>query len=288
MAISQYRPSALRPLYALLRAADIPVTVLHHVGHQITFVGMALGSTGSAARRYRRQTMLVLSDFTFGKGAIVVGGGTLGVMLFLGVAVGGSIGIQGYSLLDMVNLGPLTGVVSAYASTRELVPMVAAIGFAAQAGCRITAEIGAMRISEEIDALEANSIRPIPFVVSTRIVAGVACIIPMYIVTLIVSYLSAAFVVVVVHGQSPGTYQTYFGDYLAGTDVVLSTVKVTVFVVLIVLIHGYQGFYASGGPEGVGAASGRAIRASLILVVLSDMVMTLLFWGIRSGIQISG
>nr|WP_280267052.1 ABC transporter permease [Nocardia wallacei] len=264
------------------------MTVFEALGHQATFVVRVLGAVPHTLRAYRRQTMLILTDITWGSGKIIVGGGTVAVLVFLGIAVGGSIGVEGFTALNMVGMGPLTGFVSAYANTREMAPMVAAIGFAAQAGCRMTAEIGAMRISEEIDALEAIGIRPIPFVVTTRVIAGIITIVPLYLLTLILSYISCAVVVNVLHGQSSGTYHHYFGAFLQPGDVLASLVKATVFVVMIIVIHGYQGFYASGGPEGVGRASGRAIRASLVLVVVADMIMTIVFWGLDVGIRISG
>nr|WP_246010788.1 ABC transporter permease [Nocardia mexicana] len=264
------------------------MTVFEALGHQATFVVHVLGAVPHTLRAYRRQTMLILTDITWGSGKIIVGGGTVAVLVFLGVAVGGSIGVEGFTALNMVGMGPLTGFVSAYANTREMAPMVAAIGFAAQAGCRMTAEIGAMRISEEIDALEAIGIRPIPFVVTTRVIAGIITIVPLYLLTLILSYISCAVVVNVLHGQSSGTYYHYFGAFLQPSDVLASLVKATVFVVMIIIIHGYQGFFATGGPEGVGRASGRAIRASLVLVVVADMIMTIAFWGLDVGIRISG
>ncbi|MCD2144980.1 ABC transporter permease [Gordonia sp. B21] len=257
-------------------------------GHQATFVSRSLGAIPHAALHYRRHIAALIGDMTLGSSGIIVGGGTLAVLAFLGVAVGASIGIQGYALLDMVNMGPLTGLVSAYASTRELAPMIAAVGFAAQTGCRITAEIGSMRISEEVDALEANGIRSIPFVVSTRMVAGAITIVPLYLIALILGYVSCAFVVIVVHGESDGAYQHYFGQFISGSDIVYSVVKAVVFVVLIILIHSYFGYFASGGPEGVGVASGRAIRASLVVIVSADMVLTLMFWGLTNTIAISG
>ncbi|RDI67942.1 MlaE family ABC transporter permease [Nocardia pseudobrasiliensis] len=285
-------PARYHPFGALGRTATasarVPLTVFESLGHQATFVAHTLGAIPHTLRAYRRQTMVILTDITWGSGRLIVGGGTVAVLIFLGAAVGGSIGVEGFTALNMVGMGPLTGFVSAYANTREMAPMVAAIGFAAQAGCRMTAEIGAMRISEEIDALEAIGIRSIPFVVTTRVIAGLITIVPLYLLTLILSYLSCAVVVNVLHGQSSGTYYHYFGAFLQPGDVLASLFKATVFVVMIIVIHGYQGFYAVGGPEGVGRASGRAIRASLVLVVVADMVITIVFWGLDVGIRISG
>ncbi|MEZ0362552.1 MlaE family ABC transporter permease [Mycobacterium sp. pUA109] len=278
-------PAALRVPTAV---AGVPMSLLDRLGHQATFGAQVLGAIPRTLRHYRRQTGALLVDMIWGNGSLIVGGGTIGVLVFLGAAVGGSVGIEGYSALNMVGMGPLTGFISAYANTREMAPMIAAIGFAAQAGTRMTAEIGAMRISEEIDALEAQAIRSIPFVVTTRVIAGMITIVPLYLLTLILSYLSCALVVNVVHGQSSGTYYHYFDSFIQPSDVLFSVGKAAIFVTLIIAIHGYQGYYATGGPEGVGQASGRAIRASLIIVVVTDMVLTLLFWGNNAGVQISG
>lgn len=113
----------------------------------------------------------------------------------------------------------------------------------------MTAEIGAMRISEEIDALEALGIRSIPFVVTTRVIAGMLTIIPLYVVTLALSYVSCALVVNVMHGQSSGTYYHYFDSFIQPSDVVFSVLKAVIFVTLIIAIHGYQATTPSAVPK---------------------------------------
>lgn len=268
--------------------ATRPMNGAAAVGHQFYFAVSALRSVPLALTHYRSQVMAHIGSITFGNGSIIVGGGMLGVLVILGGAAGATVGIQGFALLDMVNMGPLTGFVSGYATTRELGPLIAAVGFAAQVGCRITAEVGSMRISEEIDALEASAIRPVPFVVSSRIVAGIIAIVPLYLLTLVVAYLACEVLVGVVYQQPLGTYQHYFSTFVSASDIAYSIVKIVVFAIAIVLIHSYQGYYATGGPEGVGVAAGRAIRASLVAVVTLDMLLTLLIWGFDSGVRISG
>jgi len=274
-----------RPIVrAVTPLAEVPA----QLGHITTFTIDTVAGIRHVATTYRRQTLLFIQEFAWGRGAVLVGGGTAIVLVILGMAVGASIGIQGYASLDLVGMGSLTGFISSYANTRELAPMIAAIGFAAQAGCRLTAEIGSMRIAEEIDALESMAVRPIPYIVSTRVVAAITTIIPLYIVTLILSFGAAKLVVILLHGQSGGTYDFYFDAFLKPQDLAFSVIKVLVFVVSVVIIHSYQGYYASGGAEGVGRASGRAIRSSLIIIVVEDMVLTLLMWGFDSGVKISG
>jgi len=277
--------SITRPIVrSVTPLAEVPA----QLGHITTFIIDTVAGIRHVATTYRRQTLLYIQEFAWGRGAVLVGGGTAVVLVILGMAVGASIGIQGYASLDLVGMGSLTGFISSYANTRELAPIIAAIGFAAQAGCRLTAEIGSMRIAEEIDALESMAVRPIPYVVSTRVVAAITTIIPLYIVTLILSFAAAKLVVILLHGQSGGTYDFYFNAFLKPQDLAFSVIKVLIFVVSVVIIHSYQGFYATGGAEGVGRASGRAIRSSLIVIVVEDMILTLLMWGFDSGVRISG
>lgn len=277
--------SVTRPLVrSVTPLAEVPA----QLGHITTFIIDTVAGIRHVATTYRRQTLLYIQEFAWGRGAVLVGGGTAVVLVILGMAVGASIGIQGYASLDLVGMGSLTGFISSYANTRELAPIIAAIGFAAQAGCRLTAEIGSMRIAEEIDALESMAVRPIPYVVSTRVVAAITTIIPLYIVTLILSFFAAKLVVILLHGQSGGTYDFYFNAFLKPQDLVFSVIKVLIFVVSVVIVHSYQGYYATGGAEGVGRASGRAIRSSLIIIIIEDMILTLLMWGFDSGVRISG
>ena len=108
----------------------------------------------AAIFRYRNETFRILADICWGTGALLVGGGTIGVMVLLSLSAGTSLGIEGFNGLELIGLSPLTGFVSAVVNTRELAPLIAALALASQVGCRFTAQIGSMRAHEEIDALE--------------------------------------------------------------------------------------------------------------------------------------
>jgi len=257
------------------------------LGMQATFFASALTWVPFAVKRYRKEIGRLLSDISWGR-ALLVGGGIMGVMLLLSAFVGTSVGIAGFTGLDIIGLAPFAGFVSALANTREFAPLIAATAFAAQVGCRYTAQIGAMRISEEIDALEVMGVRPMPYLVSTRVVASTLAILPLYVVGLFGSYFATRLVVTTFFGQSGGTYDHYFLAFLNPIDIVYSTIKVAIFIVLTTLIHCYFGFHAVGGPEGVGRATGRAIRASLIMIIVVDMFLTLAIWGYDPGVRISG
>ncbi len=253
-----------------------------------TFVARAVMSIPTALRHYRAETFRILLDISWGTGAILVGGGTVGVMVLLALSAGTSLGIEGFNGLETIGLSPLTGFVSAVVNTRELAPLVAALALAAQVGCRFTAQLGSMRTSEEIDALSVMAVPAIPYLVTTRIVATMMAILPLYMIGLAGSYLASQMAVTMMFGQPAGTYEHYFGTFIATSDVILSVVKILVFAFAVAIIHCWYGFMATGGAEGVGEATGRAIRASIVVVVVLNMVMTLIFWGGDPGVRISG
>ncbi|GGN88012.1 MlaE family ABC transporter permease [Nocardia rhizosphaerihabitans] len=288
MSSSTYVPPLLRPLRQLRAAGKAPVDLLARLGHQVFFFLRSVGSIPLAFKQYPKEIWRLLSDVTWGNGNIVVGGGTIGVILIISAFGGMTVAIQGHTSLNLLGLSPITGAISAFATTRELGPLLAALAFAAQAGCRFTAQLGAMRISEEIDALDSIAIRPLPYLVSTRMMAAVIAIVPLYCIGLVMAYVSCSITVQLIGGTAAGTYSHYFYQFLVPTDVLYSLLKAVVFVMITTFIQCYYGFFASGGPEGVGVAAGRAIKMCIILVVFADLFMTLAIWGVDPGIRISG
>ncbi|WP_280357974.1 MlaE family ABC transporter permease [Nocardia otitidiscaviarum] len=288
MTAANYVPHPLRWVHRITRLGARTVAGVESAGFALDFGWQVFRSIPATLRHYRAETIRCVTDMTWGKGSLIVGGGTVPTLMVLGVVMGAGTGIEAFAVLDLLGMGPMTGVISSFANTRELAPIAAGIGFAAQAGCRMTAEIGAMRISEEIDALESLGLRSIPFVVTTRVIAGAVAIVPTFLVALILTYLSCAAVVVTVHGQSSGVYNHYFFQFVSGWDVIAAVIKVLVFVTAVILIHCYQGYFAAGGPEGVGIASGRAVRASFVTIIALDMVLTIVLWGVDSAIEFTG
>ena len=270
------------------RLVDGPLGALAVLGTQATFVRRVVLSIPSTLLNYRRETLRILADISWGSGALLVGGGTIGVMVLLSLSAGTSLGIEGFNGLETIGLSPLTGFVSAVVNTRELAPLIAALALAAQVGCRYTAQLGSMRINEEIDAISAMAVHPLRYLVTTRLIASMLAILPLYLIGLVGSYVASELSVTLAFGQPKGTYLHYFQTFISLDDILLSVVKILVFAFAVTLIHCWYGFMASGGAEGVGEATGRAIRASIVIVVLLDMVMTLLFWGGDPGVRISG
>ncbi|WP_280239490.1 ABC transporter permease [Nocardia abscessus] len=280
-----YRPPGVRAAIAVARP---PWYGIIRLGHMFRFFVRAVVSIPVALRHYSKESMRILSDVTWGNGSLIVGGGTAGVMIILGAAAGGIVGIEGFNALKLLGMQPATGMIAATAATRELAPIMASIAFAAQAGCRFTAQLGAMRISEEIDALDAIAIRPVPFLVSTRLVASIVAVIPLFLAGLAADYLAVELFVGFIGGQSFGTYEHYFDLVLSGTDILYSLLKAIVFVIVTTTIQCYYGYYARGGPQGVGVAAGRAMRASITVMISVNLLMTLALWGFDAGSRISG
>ncbi|MCL2542293.1 MAG: ABC transporter permease [Nocardioidaceae bacterium] len=257
-------------------------------GRDVRFYGTVLAGIPVAIRRYPREIWRILSEVTFGSGALAVIGGTIGVMTGMSLFVGTVVGLQGYAALDQIGTATLNGFISAYFNTREIAPLVAALAMSATVGAGFTAQLGAMRISEEIDAVKVIGLDAVPYLVSTRVVAGFIAIIPLYVVGLLTSYAGSRAVTVWFHGQSAGTYDHYFHLFLPPVDIFLSFGKVLLFSVLIILIHCRLGFFASGGPAGVGIAVGRSVRRTIVVVALLDLALSMAMWGTTTTVRIAG
>jgi phospholipid/cholesterol/gamma-HCH transport system permease protein len=257
-------------------------------GDQLIFFIRALGWVPKTLRLYKREIANTLAEVVFGIGALSVIAGTVGVIAFLAFFAGTEVGLQGYASLSQIGVAKFTAFISAYFNTREVAPLVSSIALAATVGCGYTARLGAMRISEEIDALEVMGIPSLPFLVTTRMIAGFVAVIPLYTVALLASYLSPRLITTMIYGESVGTYDHYFIQFLPPIDVLWSFGKLIFLAVAIILIHCYYGYTATGGPAGVGVAVGRAIRTSIVTVVVADFFLSYAIWGSTTTVRITG
>lgn len=269
-------------------ATQRPMALLERLGDQLWFYVRALAWSPRALVRYKKEVMRLLAEVTLGTGALAVIGGTIGVIVGLTFFTGTEVGLQGYAALDQIGTAAFSGFVSAYFNTREIAPLVAGIGLAATVGCGFTAQLGAMRISEEVDALEVMAVPSMPFLVTTRIIAGLIAIVPLYVVGLLSSYFATRLTVTQFYGQSAGTFDHYFNQFLPPGDVLWSLAKVLVFAVVIIMIHCYYGYYATGGPAGVGVAVGRAVRTSIVAVNVIDLFLSMAIWGTTTTVRLAG
>ena len=264
-----------------------PLAFLDDLGEQLWFYLRSLAWTPRTVRRYKREVLRLLAEVSFGTGALAVIGGTVGVIVFITFFTGTEVGLQGYQALNQIGSSAFTGFVSAYFNTREISPLVAGLALSATVGCGFTAQLGAMRINEEVDALEVMGLPSLPFLVTTRMIAGFIAVIPLYVIALLSSYMATRFIATGYYGQSAGTYDFYFHLFLPPEDVLWSFFKVLVFAVLVILIHCYYGYTASGGPAGVGLAVGRAVRLAIVAVNIFDFFLSLAIWGATTTVHIA-
>jgi phospholipid/cholesterol/gamma-HCH transport system permease protein len=272
----------------LSRQLDKPVATLSRIGDHTLFYGQAIAGIPFAVRHYRREVLRLIAEISMGAGTLAMIGGTLVIVGFLTLAAGGTLAVQGYSSLGNIGIEALTGFLAAFINVRIAAPIVAGIGLAATFGAGVTAQLGAMRINEEIDALESMAIRPVSYLVSTRIAAGMMAITPLYAVAVILSFLASQFTTVVLFGQSSGLYQHYFNTFLNPIDLLWSFLQAVLMAITILLIHTYYGYFASGGPAGVGVATGNAVRTSLIVVVSVTLLVSLSIYGTNGNFNLSG
>jgi phospholipid/cholesterol/gamma-HCH transport system permease protein len=277
-----------RTATAALRRTESALDQLVALGHQLLFYARAGAATVSVLRHRRSVVWRLLGEASFGTGALAVVGGTFGVIVLMSFFTGTEVGLQGYTGLDNIGASLFTGFISAYFNTREIAPIVAGVSLSATLGAGFTGQLGSMRIAEEIDALAVMAIPPIPYLVTTRVLAGLIAVVPLYLAALFSSYFATRLIVTASFGQSPGAYDHYFHLFLPPSDVVLSLIKALIFAVLVILVHCYYGFHAAGGPGGVGVAVGRAVRAAIVLVTVSDFFISLAFWGASDTVRIAG
>ncbi|MGB8402963.1 MAG: ABC transporter permease [Mycobacterium sp.] len=272
----------------LARELGRPASLLGRIGDHTLFYGKALAGVPFAGTHYRKEIIRLIAEISMGAGTLAMIGGTVAIVGFLTLATGGTLAVQGYSSLGNIGIEALTGFLSAFINVRIAAPIVAGIGLAATFGAGVTAQLGAMRINEEIDALESMAIRPISYLVSTRILAGMIAITPLYSIAVILSFVASRFVTVVLFGQSAGLYDHYFNTFLNPIDLFWSFLQAILMALTILFIHTYFGYFATGGPSGVGVAVGNAVRTSLVVVVSVTLLVSLSIYGSNGNFHLSG
>ncbi|MGY2876506.1 phospholipid/cholesterol/gamma-HCH transport system permease protein [Marmoricola sp. URHA0025 HA25] len=264
-----------------------PATFVMGLGDQLAFFGRIYARIPRAMTRYRREVVRLIAEVSLGTGALALIGGTVLVVAFLTLASGIEVGLQAYTSFDHIGVGVVTGFFAAVFNTREIAPLIAGVALTATVGAGFTAQIGAMRVSEEIDALEVMAVEPMTFLIATRVAAGLIAAVPLYAVAVFTTNTATYFVTTWGFGQSGGTYGHYFQTFLLPGDLLLALFKVLLMTVLLMSICCYWGFHATGGPAGVGRAVGSAVRSSLIAIMVLDLAFAIAFWS-GPSVRITG
>ena len=218
--------------------------------------------------------------------ALIATGSTL-VIMAIAFLAGGSCGLESTALARSFGVDPVAGGFSTWCTLREVVPFVFGYILAAKVGCGMVAELGAMQVSEEVDALEVMGVRSIAFLVTARMLAA-AIVLPIaYLLAVAASYLAAFLMSVKRFGDvSQGTWELFFYNFQDPSDLIYSVAKglaISTFVIAVALYFGYK---VRGGPIEVGTATARSMAVNIIGVTLISMVGTLIFWGANPRIPI--
>ncbi|WP_026909858.1 MlaE family ABC transporter permease [Patulibacter minatonensis] len=181
------------------------------------------------------------------------------------------------------------GVFSAICPVREATPFMFAYMIGAKIGCGYVAELGSMRINEEIDAMESLGINPMRYLVGTRLLANILVSLPIFISGLVLFYLGEVFVILFQIGEiSRGAWESVHWAFTDAPSVIFSYLKTLVMWVAIVIAAMYYGINAKGGPVGVGEATARSMVVALILTMVLNEGFTILFWGADSKLPVGG
>lgn len=272
----------------ILRALGSPMRMLDDLGHQASFYGRSISWVYKAVGRYKKEQIRLIAEVGMSNGALAVIGGSSVITLFITLFAGVTGGVQSFDALKHLSLEALGGFASAIIIPRLLVPIVAGAALAATVGSGFTAQLGAMRVSEEIDALEVIGVRSLPYLVTTRLVAGMITIVPIFAMAMVGGWVGWMVTQVYFFGLSEGTFDHYMDTFMQWSDVLFSFAQAIGVAVVVILIHTYYGYRASGGPAGVGEAVGKAVRTSLIAVLCMELAIAMALYGNSDAFRISG
>jgi phospholipid/cholesterol/gamma-HCH transport system permease protein len=254
-----------------------------------------LASFGDIARFSARVVGVVYSGRVFQffgeslrQAGILILGSTIVIWGLLFIS-GLTCGIEGAYLNRSLGAPAYAGVFTAWCDLREIAPYAFGYMMSAKVGTGIVAELGSMRISDEIDALEVMGVPPITFLAGTRLLGAWMTLPFIYLGGIGVMYLSSYIAVVEqISETSSGGYFLIFWMFQNPPDMLFSVIKAMAMATAIVLVGCYYGYTASGGPVGVGTATAKSMVLNIVLVHIIGMMGTLVFWGANPRAPIGG
>ncbi len=207
-----------------------------------------------------------------------VGVGSLFIVTLTGLFTGAVLALQAHYGFSIFNAESMVGGTVALSLSRELGPVLTALMVTARVGSAMATELGTMRVTEQIDALEAMAVNPIQYLVTPRVFAT-TLMMPVLCSYFVFLGMVGAWLVanVLLHGD-PGFFMAKTIDWMDAADLYNGLIKATAFGVIIAVISCYKGFNASGGARGVGQATTEAVVNSSILVFVGDYVLTVLMF----------
>jgi len=186
--------------------------------------------------------------------------------------------LQGYIGMHKYGAESMVGATVALALTRELGPVISALMVVGRVGSSMTAELGSMRNTQQIDALSSMAVDPVQYLVVPRIFAAIVTLPILALIFSFAGMVGAYLISTQYLGVDAGTFMSGVRYYLDPDDVGHGVVKAAVFGLIIALVACFKGYYATGGARGVGIATTRSVVISSVLVLVSDYAMTTLMF----------
>jgi phospholipid/cholesterol/gamma-HCH transport system permease protein len=248
-------------------------------GEMAAFAGRAVAEVPGSFRYF--------SEILRQAGILIVG--SAAIIWFMEFIMGLECGIEAHYVLRGYGATIYSGVFTSWCGVREMGPYMWGYILAAKVGCGLVAEIGSMRINDEIDAMESLGLNPMRYLVATRLVAAWVTFPIIYLVGLAFHFLANYLVVVVQIGEvSQGGWEQVHWAFQNPTDILFSEVKIMLMGTAIVLVGMYYGYRAKGGPVGVGNATARSMILNLVLIHIIGSLGTMVFWGLSPNAPIGG
>jgi phospholipid/cholesterol/gamma-HCH transport system permease protein len=263
-------------------------SAIDSAGRQGLFYGQVIKSAPRALRKHPGEVIRLVTELGTGTGALALIGGSVVIVASITFFAGAVAAAQGFESSSNLGVGSLSPLLAAFFTARLSTPLLAGVALAVTLGAATTSQLGAMRISEEIDAIEVMAIPSLPYLVTTRFLAGVFVITPLYIVATLAGFLADYLLLVLFYDVGAGNFNHYFFLYLHPLDIVFSYVQVVGMVMVVMLIHTYYGYTASGGPAGVGEAVGRSVRASLSGVMIVNLLIGMAIYSNFNTFHLAG
>lgn len=253
-------------------------SALETFGDIARFSGKTIGSLPDL-RHY-------ISEVFHQAGILILSSGL--IIWLMQFVIGYECGLEGNYTLKQIGAPLYSGIFNAWCAIREMAPYMWGYIFAAKVGCGLVAEIGSMRISDEIDAMEVMGVKSRSYLVGTRIVAAWVAMPFLYAVGLGIMYIGEYLVTVhMLGGVSPGGYSFIFWLYQNPLDFLYSLAKVMAMGTTIIFVGCYYGYTASGGSVGVGKNTAKSMMLNMVLIHIVGVLGTQLFWGLAPNAPIA-
>jgi phospholipid/cholesterol/gamma-HCH transport system permease protein len=253
--------------------------MLTEAGEMAAFAGRAFAELPGSLRYFAEMLRQV---------GILITGSAI-VLWAMQFTFGLTCGTESVYILRGYGASSYAGVFSALCPIREATPFMFAYMVGAKIGCGYVAEIGSMRINEEIDAMESLGINPIRYLICTRLLANILIAAPVFIIGLAIFYLGEIFVILgQIHEISRGAWESVHWSFTDATSIFFSFTKTLIMWVSIVISSMYYGYKARGGPVGVGNATAKSMVVALVLTMVLNEGFTFFFWGVNPKIPVGG